>query len=416
MELKELNKIYRELFLLHDEEILPILAAMVVLAKTNLQHVWFFLIGGASDGKTTLLSAFNKVPFLHTISDITPNTLLSGAQSAAGETSLLNKLGEDFVVIMKDFTTILSKSSEAQEQIMAQLREVYDGHITKHTGLGKEISWGTKEKPKRSIFVMASTEAIYKVQEKFSEMGSRGLNYVLREKDTHERKATTKVSIKKSKGFNEKMEQIQDKFREYILDVVVNLPAEFPDLEDDFIDDIIDVAEFSTRARSIVLRDYRGQKNLALSPEAPMRVAKQMTALGQVLQYMNGGTLTPELKKAVLKCGFDCIPKQINLAMKFCAEYSRVQVAGIAAKINYPEYVVSEWIDNLNMFKIVDRDVSAGKEFWAMKPEYRDLLHKHMGIQKLDVELLGDLEDMFWEEEKSKDQPAVSSNYTDLII
>ena len=411
MELKELNESYRELFLLEDEEILPILASMIILAKTKLQHVWFFLIGGASGGKTTLLSAFNKVPFLHLISDITPNTLLSGAQSHENETSLLKKLGEDFVVVMKDFTTILSKSDDNQDQIMAQLREVYDGHIVKVTGLGKEISWGSKDRPKRCVFIMASTESIFKVQEKFSEMGSRGLNYVLHEPDTDTRKRLTRVSLNKSKNFNEKMSEIQDKFGKFVVDTIMELPEEFPPLDDDFINDIIDVAEFATRARSIVVRDYRGVKNLALSPENPMRVAKQLMPLAQILTYMNKGPLTPKLKKAVLKCAFDCIPKQIVIAMRICAQYERVQAAGIALEVHYGNEIVNEWLDNLHMFKIIKREHINGRVFWQMVPEYRKLLQKHLEIQYKGMELIGDLDDMQLDAEFK----GGGGNYTDVI-
>jgi predicted ATPase len=410
MELKQLNDKFGELFMLDDENILPILAAMIILAKTNLQHVWFFLIGGASGGKTTLLSCFNKVPFLTMVSDLTPNTLLSGAQSNDHETSLLKKLGENFVVVMKDFTTILSKSSESQDMIMAQLREVYDGYITKYTGLGKEISWGTKEDPKRSVFIMASTESIYKVQEKFSEMGSRGLNYVLKEPNTHKRKEITRMSIKKAKGFNEKMNEIQDFFRDYVLDMVNNLPLEYPDLDDEFIDQIVDVSELSTRARSIVLRDYKGKKNLALSPEAPMRVAKQLMALGQVLTVMNGGVLTPELKKSILKCGFDCVPKQIGMAMKICAAYEKVQTAGVSKEVSYSPSIVAEWLDNLNMFQILDKKNINGDWWWVMKEEYRKLLQDHLGVEYTGMELMADMEDeMLLDTE-------LGGNYQDVLI
>lgn len=179
----DLNKIYRELFFIEDDMIIPLLAATIISAKSNLPCVWMYIIGGASSGKTSALSAFSKVSFLSQISDFTPNTLLSGAVSKDTETSLLKKLGNNFVVVMKDFTTILSKSEDTQDMLMGQLREVYDGHIVKYTGMGKEISWGKKDEPYRSVFIMASTEGIYKIQERFSEMGSRGLNFVLQEQD-----------------------------------------------------------------------------------------------------------------------------------------------------------------------------------------------------------------------------------------
>lgn len=371
---EDLNKIYRELFHIDDNMLIPLLATVIISAKTKLPSVWLYLIGPASGGKTTALSVFSKVPFLSQVSDFTQNTLLSGAQSSEHETSLLKKLGDGFVVVMKDFTTILSKSEETQDMLMAQLREVYDGYITKFTGLGKEISWGAKDKPARSVFIMASTEAIYKIQERFSEMGSRGLNYVLEDQD---RKITTKFALNKTEGFNEKLVSIQDRFRDYILDQISKLPSEFPDLPEEFQDEIVEVSDFITLCRSTVLRDYRGVQNLALSAEFPMRVAKSMMSIARLMIHLNGGVLTEEIKRCVFKTGFDSIPKQTKIALKALAENFRVNSGGVAQLINYPTKRTEEWIQNLNMFDIVRRLKVDRKEYWEMKEEYRDLMFKY---------------------------------------
>jgi hypothetical protein len=354
--------------------LIPLLATVVISAKSELPSVWLYLIGAASGGKTSALSIFSKVPFLSQVSDFTQNTLLSGAQSSEHETSLLKKLGDGFVIVMKDFTTILSKSEETQDVLMAQLREVYDGYITKFTGLGKEISWGKKDKPARSVFIMASTEAIYKIQERFSEMGSRGLNYVLEDQD---RKVTAKFSLKKSHGFNEKLVSIQDRMRDYVLEQVSKLPKEFPDIPEEFENDIVEVSDFITLCRSTVLRDYRGVQNLALSAEFPMRVAKAMMATAKMMIHLNGGVLTEDIKRCVFKIGFDSIPKQTKIALKVLAENYRVNSGGVAQLINYPVKRAQEWMENLNMFGIIKRLKVDRKEYWEMQDEYRKIMFKY---------------------------------------
>ena len=372
--LMELNDVYRELFQLDDNILIPLIATTIIGAKTKLPSVWLYLIGGASSGKTSALSAFAKVPFLTQVSDFTPNTLLSGAQANDHETSLLKKLGDSFVIVMKDFTTILSKGEETQDALMAQLREVYDGHIVKYTGLGKEISWGKKDDPARSVFIMASTEAIFKIQERFSEMGSRGLNYVLEEQD---RKATAKFSLRKSHGFNEKLISIQNRVRDYVLSQTATLPKEFPELEDGFEDDIVEVADFITRCRSIVLRDYRGLQNLTLSAEYPMRVAKAMSAVAKLMIHLNGGKMSEDIKKCVFKIGFDSIPKQTKIALKVMAENYRVNAGGVASLIKYPEKRAVEWLENLHMFNIVRKLKVDGRQYWEMEEEYRTVMFKY---------------------------------------
>lgn len=385
--LMDLNDVYRELFHLEDDMLIPLLATIIIGAKSKLPCVWLYLIGGASGGKTSALSAFSKVPFVTQVSDFTPNTLLSGAQSTSTETSLLKKLGNNFVIVMKDFTTILSKGEETQDILMGQLREVYDGYITKFTGLGKEISWGKKDAPNRSIFIMASTEGIYKIQERFSEMGSRGLNYVLKEQD---RKKTTKFSLRKAEGFNAKLNSIQERIRDYILEQTTKIPDSLPHLPDDFEDDIIEVADFTTICRSIVLRDYRGVKNLALSAEYPMRVAKMMQSVAQLMIHLNGGVLTDEIKQCVFKIGFDCIPKQTKIALMVLAKYYRVNTGGLAKDINYPEKRAQEWAEDLNMHGVILRHKHDGKTYWGMTDEYRKLMQKYFKIELSEEYLVSD--------------------------
>jgi hypothetical protein len=380
LSLLDLNDIYKDLAYLEDDALIPLLTTIIISAKANSPAVWLYLIGASSSGKTLALSIFNKVPFLSMVSDFTPNTLLSGAKSNVNETSLLKKLGDKFVVVMKDFTTILSKPSDTQDVLMAQLREVYDGHMIKYTGMGEKVEWGTKEKANKGVFIMASTEGIYKIHEKFTEMGSRGMNYVLKDQD---RVKTAKVSLKKVKGFEEHLGAVQDTIATYIMDACAGLPDNFPDISDELEDKIIEVANFVSMARSTVLRDYRGVKSLALSAEFPMRLAKMMT-------HLSGGVLPELLEKAIYKCAFDCIPKQTMMALKTVAKFYRCDSGGVGREINYPQARAQEWIENLNMFGIVNRVKVDKKEYWQMEDEYRKLLKDYLGIELSEQFCLGD--------------------------
>jgi len=218
------------------------------------------------------------------------------------ETSLLKRLGLNFVIAMKDFTTILSKSPETQEAIIAQMREIYDGHMVKYTGTGQILEWGPNGK---ATFLMASTEGIYGVQEKFSDMGTRAINYVMVPQD---RILTTKRALKNNNVLEKNKEAIKEAFATFVMEMVDKLPSELPSLPDALEDQIIEVADFASICRSIVKRDYRGEKSLALSAEMPMRMAKQLLSIGQQMQYVNGGELNDKLIDAIFKTGFNRWP------------------------------------------------------------------------------------------------------------
>lgn len=342
-----------------------------------------FLLGDFTvTHNTELINIFSKVPFVTQVSDLTPNTFLSGMAGSSKEASLLNRLGLNFVITMKDFTTILSKAPESQEAIIAQMREIYDGHLVKETGTGKTLTWGPNGK---ATFLMATTEGIYSVQEKFADMGTRAINYVLKPQD---RIATTKRALRKSSSLNREKIAIQDAVLEFIMEKLKKIPTELPDVDEKLEDQIIEVANFSSICRSVVKRDYRGEKSLALSAEMPMRMAKQLLSSAQLLTFVNDGVLTQPLIDCVFKTGFDSIPKQRRLILEVMAKYVRVNVVSVATLINYKPERAREWIEDLNMFGVCDRIQRGQKEFWEMKHEYRQvMLRYHPEIKALNEEL-----------------------------
>jgi hypothetical protein len=52
----------------------------------------------------------------------------------------MDKEGSSFL-ILKDFTTVLTMHREARMEILAQLREIYDGGFVKEFGTGETVAW-----------------------------------------------------------------------------------------------------------------------------------------------------------------------------------------------------------------------------------------------------------------------------------
>jgi len=384
--LQDIIDLYKETFYTEDDASIALIAAILIGSHLDVPPVWLYLIGPSSGGKSALIECFNKLPFCTQVSDLTPNTFLSGMSSGTRETSLLNKLGVKFTILMKDFTTILSKSEETQQAIISQMREIYDGHITKETGTGITLEWGGKEKDKKghATFIMASTEAIYSVQDKFADMGTRAINYVLKPQD---RKITTKMSLRRNSGLSQKVDELQDAFLEFVMDKMRNIPKELPYVSEELENDIVELGDFSTLCRSVVKRDYKGAKNLALSAEMPMRMSKQLLTSTQIFIYMSNGVLPDYLRETIYKISFDSIPKQRLLVLDVLAKYNRVSKTGISDLVNYPPERCTEWMEDLHMFRIIDRIKVGGRQFWKMKQEYKDIMHKYRGTVCTDEDL-----------------------------
>jgi len=376
MTIHEINALYQETFYMEDNVVLPLLVAMVIGSKLKGPAVWMYLIGPSSNGKSELITMFSKIQFVTQVSDLTTNTFLSGFASNKKEASLLKQLGLNFVVVMKDFTTILSKSDESQEAIISQMREIYDGHMTKYTGTGQVLEWGPGGK---GTFIMATTESIYAAQDKFSDMGTRAINYVMMPQD---RIKTTKRAIKNAAILEKGKEKVQDAIAEFVIEKIQALPAYLPPLSDELEDQIIEVSDFSETCRSIVKRDYKGAKNLALSAGMPMRMAKQLLAIGQQLTYVYDGELSEDAKNAIFKTGFDSIPKQRRLVLETMTKFDKVNIAGLSDAMNYPDTRCREWVEDLQMFGVTRRIKAGNKEYWELKPEYKVLMKKYFNLKK----------------------------------
>lgn len=97
--------------------------------------LWLFMIAPPGTMKTEILTAASLAPFIECKSDMTPATLVSGFNSKGGDPSLMPRL-DGKVLVIKDFTTLLSQNPNSREEIFGQLRDAYDGSHEKQFGNG----------------------------------------------------------------------------------------------------------------------------------------------------------------------------------------------------------------------------------------------------------------------------------------
>jgi len=124
-------------------ELLDVAFATVLANRMRDDPLWMFLVAAPSSGKTEVLRALSGVPDVYPISSLTPQTFASGFEKRDSETSLLPQLTNK-TMVMKDFGTVLAMHREARAEILAALREIYDGSYIKQWGNGKKFSWEGK--------------------------------------------------------------------------------------------------------------------------------------------------------------------------------------------------------------------------------------------------------------------------------
>jgi hypothetical protein len=127
----------RWLYLPDPGALLAVLGA-VAANRLDGDPIWLLLVGPPGGGKTEPLQAAVTLPDVHPVATLTEAALLSGTPKrdrAKGATGgVLRSIGEQGIILCKDFGSVLSMRRESRAEVLAALREVYDGSWTRPVG------------------------------------------------------------------------------------------------------------------------------------------------------------------------------------------------------------------------------------------------------------------------------------------
>jgi hypothetical protein len=121
--------------------------ATVAAERLNGDPLWIMFITGSGFTKTETVSPAEGAGAIVTSTIASEGALLSGTskreKSRDATGGLLRRRGERGVIVIKDFTTILSMNREARAVVIAALREIYDGKWERNVGSngGNTLTW-----------------------------------------------------------------------------------------------------------------------------------------------------------------------------------------------------------------------------------------------------------------------------------
>lgn len=365
--------------LLNDPGIVKLLPAIYVAnALKGRDPVWVMVVGPSGGGKTEILGSLLDMPKMYPVSLITPNTFLSGFPGK-GDTSLLPKVNGK-ILMFKDWTSILSMNKENRNEIMGQLREIFDGHLKKPFGNGKVAEWRGK------VGVLAGcTPAVDLAAQMHASLGERFIYYRLNMPDRLE-------VARRVLSNNDKVETMRLEMRDalYAFMKGVSTATEVPELTEELKEDLIKVANLSTLARSGVIRDYGPKKEVVYvpSPEMPTRIVQQLSTIATALMMVNGGTYDKEVDKPILtKIAMDSIPQTNRMVMEVLAEKTHQTTKDIALKLGYPTSPVHTYLENLALLGVCERiqGKDAGPDMgnadrWSMKVDFVVIVNESKGL------------------------------------
>lgn len=384
-----LEEIYRKIdryLLLPDKSVVKLLAAFVVGCNLPTEPPWLFLVSGSSTGKTQLVVLLEGIPGYTPVDDLTGNALMSGMKRHDTNSSLLHRLPkEGAFLVFSDFTVMLSKYKEELSKILGQLRVVFDGKMTKHTGGQVE----TEQWEGKAGLLAASTTTLYTKTEDYAEVGQRMVIYHM---DQPDNRAVGDWKFKHSKDDRKAIRlDLQNAMREYIQ--AVEVPQKFEDLpnfDPETQADIIDIGHLAVTARSPVPREKFSREKEQTGDEDPEgigRVQGQLMTLAYGLMLQNSDKKLRDSDRALLyRIGLDCIDPRRRKILQILTEYSYGGTAEqIADKLHKTKDVAERFVEDLLALGMLERGRinfgSSSKFTYSLKTEFKEIMMKFEGIK-----------------------------------
>ncbi|MBJ8348582.1 ArsR family transcriptional regulator [Antrihabitans sp. YC2-6] len=335
----------------YDTQALHATVAAAAAHRLSGSPAWLVLISGSGNAKTVTVDSLHTVENVTAVSVIGSEGALLSASPAKDQTKastggLLREIGDDGIIVIKDFTSTISKSGDAKNETLAALREVYDGNWTRKMGVdgGKSLTWSG-----RVTVVAACTTAWDRAQSVIAAMGDR---FVLCRMDS------TSKAVRMSAGRSALLGSGNESTMATELSDNVKIVLEGIDVDDQpkptkqEINAILCAAELITKARTAVERDGR-EPSMANAPEMPTRLAKQLLSL-----FLGGVAIGMERADAmtmVLRCGSDCIPPMRLQILKWLETNPNQTTVDVKNGINQPRQSTDRELQSLQLLGILAR-------------------------------------------------------------
>ena len=353
---ESIYKAYARWLLLPNTDVIDVIFGATIANRLPGDPFWLFLVGPPGSAKTELLRSFTGSPLIETVTTLTPPALISGAQMMGGrDPSLIPKL-DGKVLIVKDFTTILSMHPTARDEIFGILRDAYDGRIEKRLGNGVHRVYES------SFGVIGGVTHIIETFNQSAAIGERFLRYNLRYPG---RINVAQRSIEKALAnvtHEDKMREDLQAAARSVLEVdYAALPI--PQIDDAMKYRLMRLAQWTSIMRGAVSREkYSGEVQYTPAPEVGTRLAKQLATLMLGIALFRGvDNVDAEIYKIVLRVAMDTTPDRQEKMVRqmFLHQSEECTTATLSGWTGFPSATIDKVMQDLALLGIVKKNRGA---------------------------------------------------------
>ena len=326
----------------YDLDAIDATCAAGACARLTGDPLWLLIISGAGAAKTETAQSLAGAGAQVVSTIASEGALLSAtsgknkAKNATG--GLLRELGKNGVLVIKDVTSILSADRNTRGEVLAAIREVYDGRYRREVGVdgGQTLLWEG-----RLVIVGAVTTAWDSAYSVISIMGDRFV--LLRIDSTRARRGS---GLRAVRNTGDEV-QMRKELAETVGGLIAHASLKETRLSEKETEKLVDAADIVTLARTGVEFDYKGDVSLSHAPEMPTRYSKQLC------QIIRGGVAIglprQQGMQLALRCARDSIPPLRWEILRDVSTSRNTKAGDIRKLIKKPWRSVKRQIDALTM-------------------------------------------------------------------
>lgn len=349
--------------------------------------VWMFLVAPPGGGKTEILSSLIGLESIYLQSSLTPHALISGANwKGDQDPSLIPRLNGK-VLVIKDFTSILSMRDTEKDEIFGILRDAYDGRCGKVFGTGIERAYES-----RFTVLAAVTPRIYDLSQQHHSLGERFLKCGVGNNLQHtSERDIIRRAIDNINSDTKMKAELQDVVHAFMRRT---RSKEIPSLSPAMYDKLIALAMFGARMRGTVSRDGYRNDIITSKPSAEVgsRLGVQLAKLAKSVAWIHGRKEVGEpdyllVKKVMLDTVSQRTEDIVRVLLQHCPSPGDFMSSKeIATQTRYPIATVGRIMDDLYILDVVARTGTTYRFNWTVSRYIRDCVNK-AGLYRKEEEL-----------------------------
>lgn len=369
---EEVFKTYSKWLQIDEPDAIKVLFGSCFANRLDGEPVWMFLVAPPGGMKSELLMSLKEHASIYATTSLTPHAMVSGAYSMDGkDPSLLPHLDQKMLIV-KDFTTILTMHYAQRDEIFGILRDVYDGSTGKNFGTGVRREYNVK------FGILAGvTNAIEAYGVMHQSLGERFLKFRASE-DKRESEADkirrALSNINREVNMREELCEVAARCLDREIESVPTIPSAMTEK-------LIALAQLTAMMRGFVSRD-RFDKTVQYRPsfEVGTRLAKQLAKLGLGIGIYEQRDRLEESDYAIVKrVAMDTAPDRIEVIIrqlwKNCVKPTdALRTQRIADLTRLPQATVFRVLQDLELLRIVDRSGDGQKHVWRLSRKIEGLV------------------------------------------